>query len=93
MASVHIHVDLAAALREVGCIPPADYGNMLIFVNRGSLAAQVKLRGRAVGALEAALQAIVAPLVSLDVKAWRNAVYTTQCNVAVPDPVSSFLRP
>ena len=38
MANVHIHVDLANALREVGCISPQDYGNMLVFVNRGSLA-------------------------------------------------------
>jgi hypothetical protein len=93
MASVHIHVDLAAAVREVGCVPPSDYGNMLILVNRGSLAAQVKLRGQRKGTAEALLQQLMAPLVNLDVKEWRNAVYTAACNSPVPDPETSFLRP
>jgi len=68
MASVHIQIDLSAAIREVGCIPPQDYGNMLVFVNRGSIAALVKLRGKAVAAAEAMLQYLVAPMIDLEVK-------------------------
>lgn len=90
MASVHIHIDLSAAINEVGCIPPEDYGNMLVFVNRGSIAALVKLRGRAVGAAEAMAQYLVAPMVDLEVKAWRNAAYENICHVPVPDPHPSF---
>jgi len=90
MAAVHIFVDLSAALREAGCISPADYGNMLVFVNRGSLAAQVRLRGRAVGAAEAVLQQLICPLVDLDVKAWRNAVFMAACQAPVPDPARPF---
>jgi hypothetical protein len=86
MANVHIHVDLAAAIRDVGCIPPEDYGNMLVFVNRGALAALVRLRGAGVGAAEAMINQLVAPLVKLEVKAWRNAVYVQGCNAVVPDP-------
>ncbi len=90
MANVHINVDLNAALREVGCIPPADYGNMLVFVNRGSLAALVRLRGRAIGAAEAMLQHVLAPLVDLEVKAWRNAAFETVCNTPVPPVEPGF---
>ena len=93
MANVHIRMDLSAALLEVGCIPPEDYGNMLIFVNRGSLAALVRLRGRSVGAAEAILQQLVAPLVELEVKAWRNTVYQDACNTPVPDPVPQLPIP
>ena len=91
MANVHIRVDLSASLNEVGCIPPEDYGNMLVFVNRGALAALVRLRGRALGAAEATLQQLVAPLLDLEVKTWRNAVYSAACNAAVPDPTPAFL--
>jgi Family of unknown function (DUF5995) len=90
MANVHINVDLTAALREVGCIPPADYGNMLVFVNRGSLAALVRLRGRAVGAAEAMLQHVVAPLVDLEVKSWRNVAFESMCNASVPPVEAGF---
>lgn len=90
MADVHIHVDLSAALREVGCIPPADFSNMLVFVNRGALAALVRLRGRAVGALEAMGQHVVAPFLDLEVKAWRNAAYQSICNTAVPEVERAF---
>jgi hypothetical protein len=92
MANVHINVDLTAALREVGCIPPADYGNMLVFVNRGSLAALIRLRGRTLGAAEAMLQHIAAPLVNLEVKAWRNAAFESLCNASVPSVEASFSR-
>jgi hypothetical protein len=92
MAKVHINIDLAAALREVGCIPPADYGNMLAFVNRGSLAALVRLRGRALGAAEAMLQHVVAPLANLEVKFWRNATFEGICNVSVPSVEAGFSR-
>ncbi len=83
MANVHINVDLAAALREVGCIPPADYGSMLVFVNRGNLAATVRYRDRAVGAAETILQNFLGPMLDLDVQAWRNAAYQRICNTAV----------
>lgn len=91
MASVHIRMDLTAALNEVGCIPPADYGNVLLFVNRGSLAALTRLRGRALGVSEAMLQQLVAPLVDLEVRTWRDTVYNSNCNATVPDPSPSFL--
>jgi hypothetical protein len=90
MANVHIHVDLTTGLRDVGCIPPADYGNMLVFLNRGSLAALVRLRGRTLGAAEAMLQQIAAPLLNLEVKAWRNAAFENVCNAAVPPVEASF---
>ncbi|MBA2436047.1 MAG: DUF4157 domain-containing protein, partial [Chthoniobacterales bacterium] len=84
MANVHINVDLTAALREVGCIPPSDYSNMLVFVNRGALAALVRLRGQALGAAEAMVQHVIAPLLDLEVRAWRNAAYSSVCNTQVP---------
>ena len=86
MARVHIEIDLGAALEEIGCIPPQDYGNMLVFVNRGSLAALSRLRGRVVGASEAILQRFVAPLVDLEVETWRNAAYMKVCQTPVPAP-------
>jgi uncharacterized protein DUF5995 len=90
MANVHINIDLTAALQRVGCIPPADYGNMLIFVERGSLAALVRLRGQALGAAESMLQRVAAPLVGLEVKAWRNAAFKHICNMSVPPVEASF---
>jgi hypothetical protein len=90
MANIHIRIDLSAAIREVGCIPPEDYGNVLVFVNRGSIAALVKLRGRVIGASQAMLQYLVAPIVNLEVKVWRNATYQDICQVPVPDPHPSF---
>ena len=83
-------MDLAAALREVGCIPPADYGNMLALVNRGMLAALVRLRGQAVGAAEVLVMALFGPMMDLEVKTWRNEVYQKQCNASVPNVESEF---
>jgi hypothetical protein len=90
MANVHIHIDLSRALNEVGCIPPEDYANVLVFVNRGALAATVELRGKFLGVSETMASQLIAPAVNLDVKAWRNAVYQKTCNAVVPDPESGF---
>ena len=92
MANVHIHSHLANALRDVGCISAQDYGNMLVFVNRGSLAALVRLRGRAIGAAEAMLNQLAAPMLELEVKAWRNAVFEAACHTRVPDPAAQLFR-
>jgi len=90
MANIHIHVDLARALNEVGCIPPEDYGNVLVFVNRGALAATIELRGKFLGVSETIANQFIAPLVDLDVKAWRNTVYQKTCNAVVPAPQQKF---
>jgi hypothetical protein len=74
----------------VGCISPRDYGNMLVFVNRGALAATNKLRGRVIGTAATMIMQIVGPLMDLDVKAWRNAAFEA-CKRKVPDPDSQFL--
>ena len=91
MANVHIHIDLARALNEVGCIPPQDYSNVLIFVNRGALAASVELRGKFLGVSETIANQFIAPIIGLDVKVWRNTVYQTTCNAVVPDPAPQFI--
>ncbi len=57
---------------------------MLVFVNRGALAAVVRLRGQALGAAEAMVQHVIAPLLDLEVRAWRNAAYSSVCNTQVP---------
>jgi hypothetical protein len=93
MADVHIHVDLVAALRDVGCISARDYGNMLVFVNRGALAATNKLRGHIVGTAATMIMQIVGPLMDLDVKAWRNAAFEAACGRKVPNPDSPFPVP
>ena len=90
MANVHIRMDLSAALKEVGCIPPDDYGNMLVYVKRGALAAQVRLRGLFLGATESLAEALGAPLLKLEVEQWRNAVYEEVCHVPVPRPQKGF---
>lgn len=89
MAEVHIHVDLAAAMREVGCIPPKDYGNMLYFVDAGSRQALIAYRGEFGGNLEDWAQHHAFPPL---VRMWRDAVYQTSCNVKdVPPPERSFI--
>lgn len=90
MARVHIDIDLAAALRDVGCIPPADYGNVLILVNRANLRSLVVLRGRFLGAAEFMFQHLAAPMMDMEVKQWRNAVYEDACNTPVPAPSKEF---
>jgi hypothetical protein len=92
MANVHIHVDLAAAIRDVGCIPPSDYSNMLLFVNRGAREAVVRLRGKVIGIAETILNRLTAPLVDLEVKAWRNAVYDHACHARVHAVETDFVR-
>jgi hypothetical protein len=90
MAKVHIDIDLSNALQEIGCISPTDYGNMLLFVERGSFAALVRLRGETMAEAEDMVQKEVAPILGLDVKAWRNAAYQKICGVAVPDVEPGF---
>jgi hypothetical protein len=92
MANVHIRIDLADAIRDVGCLPPADYANMLVFVNRGALAATVRLRGKVAGVAETILSQLMAPVVDLEVKTWRNTVYQNACNALVPDVEPAFIR-
>ena len=89
MAEVHIHVDLAAAMSEVGCIPPEDYGNMLYFVDAGSRKALIAYRGKFGGRLEDWVQHHAFPPL---VRMWRDAVYQTSCNVNdVPPPGKWFV--
>ena len=90
MATVHIHVDLTDAIKAVGCIPPADYGNMLVFVKTGALIATIKLRGMFMGVTETIAQEFMAPFVNMEVKAWRNASYQDVCHIPVPDPNPVF---
>jgi hypothetical protein len=59
---------------------------MLVFVNRGALAALARLRGRALGAAEAILQQLGGPVTGLDVKAWRNSAFQKVCATDVPPP-------
>src|SRR5437879_5711496 len=61
MANVHIHIDLSSALSDVGCIPPEDYSNVLVFVNRGALWATVELRGKFIGVSEIMANQFIAP--------------------------------
>jgi hypothetical protein len=92
MANVHINVDLAAALSEVGCIPPADFGNMLVLVNQGNVAAIVRYRDPPIGAAEAIVMRFLAPALDLDVEAWRNTAYQRICKTAVA-PVQPGFSP
>jgi hypothetical protein len=87
MANVHINIDLSAALNEVGCIPPADYGNMLVSVNQGAHEALVRLRGRAIAATE---RLIIGSYMDNVVRAWRNAAFAKACNASVPAPANDF---
>jgi hypothetical protein len=92
MAHVHIHIDLSNAIREVGCIPPGDYSNTLVFVNSGAKAAVVKLSGRLIGAAKTRIQDFLQPLLKLEVKVWRNAVYEGICNSALPSIENDFAK-
>ena len=90
MANVHISVDLKNSLQKVGCIPPEDYGNMLVLVKRGSLAALSELRGDVVGAAQAMGQHVVSPVLDLEIEEWRNAAYSGICGTEVPSVDPSF---
>jgi hypothetical protein len=59
-------------------------------VKRGALAATVELRGKFLGVSVVIGNEFVAPLASLDVEAWRNAVYQKVCNVPVPALQKTF---
>lgn len=90
MAKVHIYIDLSIALREVGCISPKDYSNMLVFVNRSSLAALARLRGKAMGSAQSILQYFFSDWFNMNVEVWRNNVYEEVCHVPVPDVDANF---
>ncbi len=92
MANVHINVDIRKTLEEVGCIPQQDYANMLIFINRGSLAALKRLRGRFWGSWEAIFdKLVVSKVTNLNVTQWRNVAYQMVCKKPVSNPSRSFL--
>ena len=90
MARVHIDIDLSAAVRDVGCIPPQDYGNVLVLVNRANLRSLTILRGQFLGAAEFIAQYFVGPMLDLEVKNWRNTVYEDACSAPVPNPSRDF---
>ena len=52
----------------------------------------MRLRGRAIGAAEAMLNQLAAPMLELEVKAWRNAVFEAACHARVPDPAIQQYR-
>ncbi len=86
MAKVHISVDLRSALREVGCIPPADFGNMLALMDRGISAGLERLREHS----GYRVAGVLGRLVVLDVQAWRNAAYRSVCQTSVPGVSKAF---
>jgi hypothetical protein len=87
MANVHISVDIANAINDIGCVPPRDFGNILCFVEQASSAALAKLRGAFIGNLETDINKAI-PVV----KYLRNSVYYNQCNASVPDPQPGWPR-
>jgi hypothetical protein len=86
MANAHINTDIANALRSVGCIDPHDYGNILLFVERGSRVAIIELTGVVAGPVFDYLKEHLLPLD----KIWRNAIYERTCSSPVPDIEPSF---
>lgn len=91
MASVHIKRDLRDALRKVSNVDAQDYGNILVFVMRGNLYAEAKIRGAAGGALMVMTSLPFAPKLNLDVKAWRNQVFQECYGKSVPEPSKAFV--
>jgi hypothetical protein len=87
MADAHINTDILTALRTVGCIDPYDYGNMLLFVQRGSEKALSELTGKYAGAV---FEYLKDKLLPLD-RRWRNAVYVLACDEPVPNVEQSFI--
>ena len=86
MAYAHINTDIANSLRTVGCIDPHDYGNILLFVERGSRVAIIELTGTVAGPLFDYLKEEFLPLD----KIWRNAIYERSCGSPVPAIEPSF---
>ncbi|MFL9995058.1 hypothetical protein PQR34_00490 [Paraburkholderia sediminicola] len=91
MANVHIKRDLRDALKKVSDVDPQDYGNILIFVTRGNLYAEVKIRGVGKGALMVMTSLAFVKALNLDVKAWRNQVFQDCYGMPVPDPAEAFV--
>lgn len=91
MANVHIKRDLRDALTKVSDVDAQDYANILIFVMRGSIYAETRIRGAARGALFIMTSFPFAPKLNLDVKAWRNKVFEDVYGRTVPDPAASFV--
>jgi hypothetical protein len=91
MANVHIKRDLRDALNKVTDVDPQDYGNILIFVMRGNLYAETRIRGVAKGALMVMTSLPFAPRLNLDVKAWRNQVFQDCYRKPVPEPSDTFV--
>jgi hypothetical protein len=87
MADAHINTDILAALKTLGCIDPHDYGNILLFVQRGSEKALTELTGKYAGAV---FEYLKDKLLPLD-RRWRNAVYVLACNEPVPDIEQTFI--
>jgi hypothetical protein len=87
MADAHINTDIVNSLKTVGCIDPHDYGNILLFVERGSRKAIIELIGKSFGPTFDYLKEHLMPLD----KIWRNAVYQSTCHVPVPDIETSFV--
>jgi hypothetical protein len=87
MADAHINTDIVNSLKTVGCIDPHDYGNILLFVERGSARAITELIGKSFGPMFDYLKDHLMPLD----KIWRNAVYQSTCHAPVPDIEKTFV--
>jgi len=86
MAKVHINIDLANALRSVGCGDVTDFGNVLVFVEQAACEALEIADGGLKGPIYCELKKLLLPLD----REWRNAVYKAQCGVPVPRPELAF---
>lgn len=91
MANVHIKRDLRDALRRVTDVDAQDYGNILIFVMRGNLYAETKIRGQGGAALMVMTSLPFASKLNLNVKTWRNQVFQDVYGQAVPEPADAFV--
>jgi hypothetical protein len=91
MANVHINRDLKDALTQITDVDAQDYGNILIFVMRGNIYAETKIRGQAKGALMIMTSLPFAGKLNLDVKAWRNKVFKDCYGKDVPQPSDDFV--
>ena len=87
MANAHIKTDIVNSLKTIGCIDRNDYGNILIFVERGARQAIIELHGRTSGAIFNWLKEALLPLD----KMWRNSVYTEICRIPVPNVEQAFI--